>query len=92
MIIIIRITCLKTRTLRSYGHCVFKEIRSKKVLVLTILDDFRPGNLLPHLPLNIRSVVSLSEAAENKSVIMQSVDGTGSSMFIYSGKYEKSHC
>jgi hypothetical protein len=29
--------------------------------------DFRPGNLLAHLPLNILSVVSRNEAAENRS-------------------------
>jgi hypothetical protein len=28
---------LKPRTLRSYGHCMFKEIRSKKVFVIQSL-------------------------------------------------------
>jgi hypothetical protein len=32
---------------------------------LTILDDFRPGNLLAHLPLNIHSAASRLEAAKN---------------------------
>jgi hypothetical protein len=32
-----------------------------------ILDDFRPGNLLAHLPLNIRSVASRLEAAKNSN-------------------------
>jgi rRNA maturation endonuclease Nob1 len=32
---------------------------------LIVLDDFRTDNLLAHLPLNIRSVASRSEAAKN---------------------------
>jgi hypothetical protein len=32
---------------------------------MTILHDFRPGNLLAHLPLDIRSGASRSEAAKN---------------------------
>jgi hypothetical protein len=35
---------------------------------LAILDDFKPGFLLAHLPLNIPSVVSRSEAAEKKVI------------------------
>jgi hypothetical protein len=34
---------------------------------LTILDDFRPGNLLAHLPLNIRGVASRFEAAKDSN-------------------------
>jgi hypothetical protein len=33
---------------------------------LTILDDFRPDNLLTHLPLHMRSVASRNLAAQDK--------------------------
>ena len=34
---------------------------------LTILDDFRPGNLLAHLPFHLRSVASRNIATHDKS-------------------------
>jgi hypothetical protein len=45
------------------GHVIRMNSLRNPLQCLTILDDFRPGNLLAHLPLNIRSVASRLEAA-----------------------------
>jgi hypothetical protein len=47
------------------GHVIRMNSLRNPHQCLTILDDLRPGNLVAHLPLNIRSVASRSEAAKN---------------------------
>jgi hypothetical protein len=44
------------------GHVIRMNSARNPHQCLTILDEFRPGNLLSHLPLNIRSAVTRSEA------------------------------
>jgi hypothetical protein len=49
------------------GHVIRMNSLRNPHQCLTILDDSRPGNLLAHLPLNIRSVASRLEAAKNSN-------------------------
>jgi hypothetical protein len=49
------------------GHVIRMNSLRNPHQCLTILDDFKLGNLLAHLPLYIRSVASRLEAAKNSN-------------------------
>jgi hypothetical protein len=59
------IDMIEKRRWKWLGHVIRMNSLRNPHQCLTILDDFRPGNLLAHLPLNIRSVASRSLAAKN---------------------------
>jgi hypothetical protein len=61
------IDMIEKRRWKRLGHVIRMNSLRNPHQYLTILDDFRPGNLLTHLPLNIRSVASRLEALKNSN-------------------------
>jgi hypothetical protein len=59
------IAMIEKRRWKWLGHFIRMNSLRNPHQCLTILDDFRPGNLLAHLPPNIRSVASRLEAANS---------------------------
>jgi hypothetical protein len=58
---------MEKRRWKWLGHVIRMNSTRNPHQCLTILDDFRPGNLLAHLPLPLRSVASRNIAAHDKS-------------------------
>jgi hypothetical protein len=61
------IDMIEKRRWKRLGHVIRMNSLRNPHQYLTILDDFRPGNLLTHLHLNIRSVASRLEALNNSN-------------------------
>jgi hypothetical protein len=55
---------IEKRCWKWLGHVIRMNSLQNPHQYLTILDDFRTGNLLAHLPLNIRSVANRLEAVK----------------------------
>jgi hypothetical protein len=58
---------MEKRRWKWLGHVIRMNSTRNPHQCLTILDDFRPGNLLAHLPLPLCSVASRNIAAHDKS-------------------------